>query len=84
VEYLEGSGIWSATRYPFGEIKASEKIFHGLAAEPGLWVLENLALACIDCNLQKGPNLSGIDPETRKVTELFIPDGAPLIVSSCF
>jgi hypothetical protein len=35
--------------------------------------LENLALACIDCNLHKGPNLTGIDPETRRLTELFNP-----------
>ncbi len=25
---------------------------------------DNLALACIDCNLHKGTNLTGIDPET--------------------
>ncbi len=35
--------------------------------------LENLALACIDCNLHKGPNLTGVDPETAQVTELFNP-----------
>jgi 5-methylcytosine-specific restriction endonuclease McrA len=35
--------------------------------------LDNLALACIDCNLHKGPNLTGIDPETGEVTELFHP-----------
>jgi len=35
--------------------------------------LDNLALACIDCNLHKGPNLTGIDPETGVVTELFHP-----------
>lgn len=34
---------------------------------------ENLALACIDCNLHKGSNLAGIDPETNEVTELFHP-----------
>lgn len=34
---------------------------------------ENLALACIDCNLHKGPNLTGIDPQTNRVTELFHP-----------
>ena len=34
---------------------------------------ENLALACIDCNLRKGPNLTGIDPETGAVTILFHP-----------
>ncbi len=35
--------------------------------------LSNLALACIDCNLHKGTNLTGIDPETGLVTELFHP-----------
>lgn len=35
--------------------------------------LENLALACIDCNLHKGTNLSGVDPETLRVTTLFHP-----------
>ncbi len=35
--------------------------------------LENLALACIDCNLHKGPNLTGIDPETNGITTLFHP-----------
>jgi 5-methylcytosine-specific restriction endonuclease McrA len=35
--------------------------------------LDNLALACIDCNLHKGTNLTGIDPETNAVTELFHP-----------
>ena len=27
--------------------------------------VENLALACIDCNLHKGTNLTGIDPGDR-------------------
>lgn len=35
--------------------------------------LENLALACIDCNLHKGANLTGIDPETNRVSTLFHP-----------
>jgi 5-methylcytosine-specific restriction endonuclease McrA len=35
--------------------------------------VENLALACIDCNLRKGPNLSGIDPETDMIEPLFYP-----------
>jgi hypothetical protein len=33
----------------------------------------NLCLACIDCNLHKGANLTGIDPLTDAVTELFHP-----------
>jgi 5-methylcytosine-specific restriction endonuclease McrA len=39
----------------------------------GLDDFDNLALACIDCNLHKGPNLTGIDPETNEVTALFHP-----------
>ncbi|WP_442505098.1 HNH endonuclease [Novipirellula sp. SH528] len=35
--------------------------------------IENLALACIDCNLHKGPNLTGIDPDTEEITVLFHP-----------
>ena len=35
--------------------------------------LENLALACPECNYQKGTNLSGVDPDTGKVTTLFHP-----------
>jgi len=35
--------------------------------------LENLALACIDCNLHKGSNVAGYDPETGRLTELFSP-----------
>lgn len=34
---------------------------------------ENLALACPQCNLHKGPNLAGIDPETGAVEPLFNP-----------
>ncbi|MCP5542925.1 MAG: HNH endonuclease [Akkermansiaceae bacterium] len=33
----------------------------------------NLCLACIDCNLHKGSNLTGIDPLTDAVTSLFHP-----------
>ncbi len=41
---------------------------HGGSDEVG-----NLALACIDCNLYKGPNLTGIDPESGEIIELFHP-----------
>jgi HNH endonuclease len=34
---------------------------------------ENLALACHRCNLRKGPNLTGIDPQTGQVARLFHP-----------
>jgi 5-methylcytosine-specific restriction endonuclease McrA len=33
----------------------------------------NLALACHHCNLHKGTNLSGLDPQTGRHTRLFNP-----------
>lgn len=33
----------------------------------------NLALSCFPCNRFKGPNLSGIDPVTGRITKLFHP-----------
>jgi hypothetical protein len=33
----------------------------------------NLALACQDCNLHKGTNLAGIDPENGQIVPLFNP-----------
>lgn len=41
---------------------------HGGSDDP-----DNLALACIDCNLRKGTNLAGIDPQTEVMTSLFNP-----------
>ena len=34
---------------------------------------DNLALACQRCNLHKGTNLTGIDPQTGKLAPLFHP-----------
>src|SRR3954463_4187150 len=42
--------------------------FHG-----GTDDVENLALACLDCNLHKGPNLTAIAPLTNQITVLFHP-----------
>ena len=36
-------------------------------------VAGNLALACPDCNLVKGPNLTAVDPATHRVVRLFHP-----------
>lgn len=41
---------------------------HGGADDPS-----NLALACDRCNAHKGPNLSGIDPETGDIVPLYHP-----------
>jgi hypothetical protein len=35
--------------------------------------LENLALACDRCNAFKGPNLSSVDPFTKRIVKLFHP-----------
>src|SRR5207248_11129674 len=39
----------------------------------GRTAASNLALSCLHCNRHKGPNLSGIDPQTRLLTRLFHP-----------
>ena len=39
----------------------------------GIDELDNLALSCHLCNSKKGPNLSGLDPESGDLTRLFHP-----------
>ena len=39
----------------------------------GRTVQGNLALACFYCNVYKGPNLTGLDPATGKITRLYHP-----------
>jgi len=39
----------------------------------GQRVVANVALCCGRCNRHKGPNLSGIDPESQAMTRLFHP-----------
>jgi 5-methylcytosine-specific restriction endonuclease McrA len=39
----------------------------------GTDAVENLCLACIDCNLHKETKLTGIDPETDEISPLFHP-----------
>jgi hypothetical protein len=41
---------------------------HGGKDEP-----ENLAFCCPACNRKKGPNLSGVDPETASIVTIFNP-----------
>lgn len=41
---------------------------HGGQTEP-----DNLALACSHCNLHKGPNIAGIDPESGQLVPLYHP-----------
>ena len=39
----------------------------------GVTSLENLAWSCQRCNLHKGPNLTGVNPDTSVVVKLFNP-----------
>lgn len=41
---------------------------HGGSNDPS-----NLALACLHCNLHKGTNLAGIDPESGTIVAIFHP-----------
>jgi hypothetical protein len=42
--------------------------FHGGLGEPS-----NLALACFNCNVYKGTNLAGLDPDSNQLERLFNP-----------
>lgn len=47
---------------------------HIIAAKHGgTEATTNLAYACQHCNLHKGPNLSGIDPDSGSIVTLFHP-----------
>ena len=47
---------------------------HIIAAQHGGQpVFENFALACIQCNRFKGPNIASVDPETKRIVPLFNP-----------
>jgi len=59
---------------PFSYDSIPAEIDHIIAAQHGgRTVLANLAAACAHCNSHKGPNISGIDPVTRKLVRLFHP-----------
>ena len=35
--------------------------------------LDNLALACVQCNRAKGPNIASVDPDTAQMVSIFNP-----------
>ena len=52
----------------------SHEVDHIIAEKhAGKTELENLALACFHCNNHKGPNIAGLDPDTRALTRIFDP-----------
>src|SRR5689334_7546003 len=64
-EYCRLSQQYSALTFHIEHIRARQ---HRGSADP-----RNLALACPECNCHKGTNLTGIDPDTGKVSRLFHP-----------
>src|SRR5205823_4222764 len=61
-------------RLPQSQYRAKLHVEHIVARQHrGGDEKENLALCCPRCNRKKGPNLSGIDPETGHVATLFHP-----------
>jgi hypothetical protein len=61
-------------KLPQSAYRTRFQIDHVIAQQhKGRTILSNLALCCIRCNLRKGPNLTGIDPVTGRVVQLFNP-----------
>jgi hypothetical protein len=64
-EYCRLPQEFSALRFHVEHILARQ---HG-----GSDALDNLALACPECNCRKGTNLTGLDPDSGQITPLFHP-----------
>lgn len=61
-------------RLPQVGSRAAFEIDHIIARKHrGRTVAGNLALSCVYCNGRKGSNLTGRDPETGKLTQLYHP-----------
>lgn len=72
---LRAGGICEYCRLPEAAAPVEFVIDHIVARQHrGATVAENLALACMECNLHKGPNLASLDPPgTGELTRLFNP-----------
>lgn len=61
-------------RLPEQVVPATFHIDHIIPVQHGgSDALDNLCHACSRCNLHRGPNLSGIDPDTGQIVVLFNP-----------
>lgn len=71
----ERAGGWCEyCHLPQAHVVTPFQVEHVIAKQHrGSDALSNLALACLRCNLNKGPNLTGIDPVTKGLTKLFHP-----------
>jgi len=64
-EYCRMPQVAHVLTFPVDHIIARQ---HG-----GLTEIENLALSCVRCNSYKGPNIAGLEPDSRKLTRLYHP-----------
>ena len=68
------AGLCEYCHIPEAAFRRAFHIEHVIARQHGgATTVDNLALACWMCNLKKGPNLTGIDPQTGQITSLFNP-----------
>ena len=71
---LRAAGFCEYCRLPESVSLLPFPIDHVIARQHGgRTVVENLAVACPDCHLHKGPNIAGLDPVTGELTPLFNP-----------
>src|SRR6516165_10235461 len=67
-------GVCEYCRLPEVHVLTPFQIEHVIAKQHrGRDTLSNLAYACLGCNLHKGPNLTGLDPQTGRLARLFNP-----------
>jgi hypothetical protein len=68
------NGICEYCRLPSDYHPVPFQIDHIIAEKDhGLTEVSNLALSCFWCNVHKGPNIAGIDAESRQIVPLFHP-----------
>jgi hypothetical protein len=68
------AGLCEYCHFPEAAFRRPFHIEHVIARQHGgASDLDNLALACRVCNQKKGPNLTGIDPQSGELTRLFNP-----------
>src|SRR4051812_24385776 len=71
---LRAGGLCEYCRLPQSISFLTFPLDHVIAIQHGgQGTEENLAVACPECNLSKGPNVAGLDPRTGKLTRLFNP-----------
>jgi hypothetical protein len=71
---MRARGLCEYCRMPQSASKLTFPIDHIIARQHGgETASENLAMCCGRCNLSKGPNIAGLDPDTKGLTRLFHP-----------